>query len=53
MVKEYVKPAIMVANVEMESLLAASPRLNISGEEATKDEMNSNRFHFMEEEGEE
>ena len=40
--------------MEMESLLAAeSPRLNISGEEATKDEMNSNRFHFMEEEGEE
>ncbi len=52
MKKEYVEPSILVAKVEMESLLAAeSTEIGVSGEPA-KDDMATNRFGFMEDEEE-
>ena len=51
MEKEYVKPAIEVAKMEMESLLAAES-IGLSDEEATG-EMCSKRYDFVDDEDEE
>ena len=52
MKKEYVEQSIIVAKVEMESLLAAeSTEIGVSGEHE-KDDMATNRFGFMEDEEE-
>ena len=54
MEKEYVKPAILVAKMEMESLLAAqSDEIELSDEEAKSWlGMSSNRFGFVDDEEE-
>ena len=51
MEKEYVKPVIEMAKMEMESLLAASESIGLSDEEATW-EMCSKRSDIFDEEEE-